>query len=369
MEHFSNSYIKGFVETCYKAGLHEKQAAALLQAVSEEKAANMEKMAGKGAKQVAEGLKGLGQIYKIPFGTIRGTADIGWNKIIKPTGKGIGKGIHKLWKGNPWRGFTTTVLPGAGLAAWGYNEWGLPFSRYSGGGNSYDDIPDYYTDFSSDYGFSPSESSSSDPVTEFYNNPYRTPGIKSRGEEILNGETSPSGSRDSAGDLPKLFSGKGSTQAEYKRVKAKLEEVRQAMAKDKLNVGKLDTAVLQGRKYKGDPDLIAAEEKYMEELRRLSAETRQEATEFNRRLAIDRAHAQDKLDKALYRDKIKADWFSDPPADGSFGSWLKRNIGNPAAELVGLRPSYEQAIHDAEAIQRLRDKVKKLNRVKEKETR
>lgn len=85
MAELSNSYIKGFVETCFKAGVHEKQAAAMLK-IAAEQATEMIKEAGpsvgKGLWQVLSGLgniggglvvggKGLGTVAKLPFKGIK----------------------------------------------------------------------------------------------------------------------------------------------------------------------------------------------------------------------------------------------------------------------------------------------------------
>jgi hypothetical protein len=93
MAELTESYIKGFVETCFKAGVHEKQAAAMLDLVAESSA--MEKSAAGAFKNLATGisqlLKGVGNTAvgtgKIVFGAP-------WKLAIKPAYK-AGKFIHQ----------------------------------------------------------------------------------------------------------------------------------------------------------------------------------------------------------------------------------------------------------------------------------
>jgi hypothetical protein len=84
MAELTESYIKGFVETCFKAGVHEKQAAAMLDLVAESSA--MEKSAAPSF------WKGIGQLIS-GTGNVIGGAGMGLlggsSKVIKPIGKGI----------------------------------------------------------------------------------------------------------------------------------------------------------------------------------------------------------------------------------------------------------------------------------------
>jgi len=84
MAELTDSYIKGFVETCFKAGVHEKQAAAMLDLVAESSA--MEKSAAPSFwKGVSQLIKGTGNVVggagKAIFGS--GTS------VLRPVGKGI----------------------------------------------------------------------------------------------------------------------------------------------------------------------------------------------------------------------------------------------------------------------------------------
>lgn len=85
MAELTESYIKGFVETCFKAGVHEKQAAAMLDLVAESSA--MEKSAAgpsfwKGIGQLISGTGNVvGGAGKAVFGS--------GSSILKPVGKGI----------------------------------------------------------------------------------------------------------------------------------------------------------------------------------------------------------------------------------------------------------------------------------------
>lgn len=78
MAELSNSYIKGFVETCFKAGVHEKQAAALLDLA----AVSMEKSAAGPSF-----LKGIGQLITGTGNVVGGTGKAilrGGNAVLKP---------------------------------------------------------------------------------------------------------------------------------------------------------------------------------------------------------------------------------------------------------------------------------------------
>lgn len=97
MAELTKSYIKGFVETCFKAGVHEKQAAAMLDLVVASSAAMEKSAAGKvGAlKSLATG---LGQLAKGVGNTAVGTGKlvlgVPWKLGIKPAYK-LGKFIHQ----------------------------------------------------------------------------------------------------------------------------------------------------------------------------------------------------------------------------------------------------------------------------------
>lgn len=84
MAELTESYIKGFVETCFKAGVHEKQAAAMLDLAAESSA--MEKSAAGPSfwKGIAQLIKGTGNVIG---GTGKALFDGG--AALKPIGKGI----------------------------------------------------------------------------------------------------------------------------------------------------------------------------------------------------------------------------------------------------------------------------------------
>lgn len=90
MAELTESYIKGFVETCFKAGVHEKQAAAMLDLAAESSA--MEKSASpsvwKGIKQL---FSGTGNIV----GGLGHGIFSGGKTIFSPIGKGIRWGNDK----------------------------------------------------------------------------------------------------------------------------------------------------------------------------------------------------------------------------------------------------------------------------------
>lgn len=93
----SKNYIEGFVETCYKYGIHEKQAAALLNLAQIREVMADEEMkkearfrAGwEAAKTLGKGVgllgKGTGQLVAAPFKGSGGT--------IKAVGSGVGKAV------------------------------------------------------------------------------------------------------------------------------------------------------------------------------------------------------------------------------------------------------------------------------------
>lgn len=84
MAELTESYIKGFVETCFKAGVHEKQAAAMLDLVAESSA--MEKSAAPSFwKGIGQLLKGTGNVVGGAGRAIFG----GSASALKPVGKGI----------------------------------------------------------------------------------------------------------------------------------------------------------------------------------------------------------------------------------------------------------------------------------------
>ena len=61
MAELTDSYIKGFVETCFKAGVHEKQAAAMLDLVAESSAMEKIKALLSGRVVGPKAYKGTGQ--------------------------------------------------------------------------------------------------------------------------------------------------------------------------------------------------------------------------------------------------------------------------------------------------------------------
>lgn len=363
MEHFSNSYIKGFVETCYKAGLHEKQAAALLQAVSEEKEANMEKSAGGG---IAKIVKGLMQLGSVAGNIAAGTALGGYNtaKGALSGGSSVAKHYGRLWK-NPYRGLFWTTA-GLGGLGYGYNELVnsdtdlggiLPVlgSGTSSGGGSYDSGPGY------------SSSSSTDYVADFYNNPYKTPGIaSSRGEQILNGSGSSSkGSGESK--LPNAL-GDQTTLNERARLQGELKEVEDAIAAEKRNLGKYTTATLRGRDKTGSPELLKRKAQLEKALEDNAVRGRQDNVRFNTRRAERIAEAEKHYKELVNNDRVQAKYFSDPADDGSVKSWIRRNVVNPGAELVGLRQTNDEAIQAAERMQEAKQEIERRKAVKERPT-
>ena len=84
MAELTDSYIKGFVETCFKAGVHEKQAAAMLDLVAESSA--MEKSAAPSFwKGISQLIKGTGNVVGGAGNALFG----GGVSVLKPVGKGI----------------------------------------------------------------------------------------------------------------------------------------------------------------------------------------------------------------------------------------------------------------------------------------
>lgn len=128
MAQISDKYIKGFVKTCFEAGVHEKQAAALLDAVISSKE-SMEKSAT-GTQGLVNIMKGIGQLGAA--GATKGIPAL-WNLATLPARPFMWWGKHvianpakRLLETNPRRVFGHVALTGAlpaGLAIEGPVKW------------------------------------------------------------------------------------------------------------------------------------------------------------------------------------------------------------------------------------------------------
>lgn len=119
------NYIKGFVEACYRYGLHEKQAAALLQTSEFIKQAGMEKQAG----PFLTGLKELAHagwnLTKATGNGLLGTGKGSWG-LAKKTGRGLRRtGNWIVNDGNFMNSLGRATLLGVPLAAGGMGLWSV----------------------------------------------------------------------------------------------------------------------------------------------------------------------------------------------------------------------------------------------------
>ena len=235
MAELTESYIKGFVETCFKAGVHEKQAAAMLDLVAESSA--MEKSA---AGAFGTLFRGIGQLAKGVGNTVAGGAKIAFGLpyygVLKPGAKGLAFAhkhlVHnpikrRLDKGDLWgallHGGLFSTVPVGGIAA-AQNWRASSDSKLADFVNEYLGDPEFLV-------FDRFRSGDSDKSTKTYNpasvksvsdnaTPFNQPGTTSYKPAADNKETNTSAYN---GEVPESARDMVDT---YKKLKASIAEIK-----------------------------------------------------------------------------------------------------------------------------------------------
>lgn len=362
MAELTDSYIKGFVETCFKAGVHEKQAAAMLDLVAESSA--MEKSASPSF------WKGISQLIKGTGNVVGGAGNAifnGSSSVFKPIGKGV-SWINDKYMVQPIKHYTKNnnylaALTHAGV--FGALPPALGFTAFQNWrANSDSNVADAINDYIGNpelLVFGKGGKSGSGISTSTYNpngyssstsdaSPNNIPGTSgyTAGEAALNGTT---GSSDA---LP--------------------ESVRDMVAKRKSLMGSLrdlkDSANASGSatmRARNGGNGAAELRKQIEDLDRqigdtLNAHNRQVGIN-NHNLALQRADAAKRLSDARRQDIYQ----STVGFNGADRNALE-NAGNSILEFLGIRDSDAAAARRANELKTLDRELDALNKRKDERT-
>lgn len=364
MAELTESYIKGFVETCFKAGVHEKQAAAMLDLVAESSA--MEKRAAGGA--LGRLLTGLGQLGKGLGNTAAGGAKIVFGipyyGAIKPVSKALmfahKHGVHdpikrRLAKGDLWgalmHGGLAGTVPVGGLTA--FQNWRA---------NSDSKLADFVNESLGDpefLVFGDGDRSSSGKSTKTYNpavstiindtaSPFNQPGTTSYKPESSIKVT------DSAkynGEIPES----ARTMVDnYKNLKKSIEEIKKTRS----------TALSATERSRAGSGGVRD---LQDELDALRKSIDSELNDHNRRVGIEerdiarnKADAVRRLSDAHRRDAMQANMdVSKLIGEGRIADW-----GNSALEFLGVRDTNAEAAERSAQLKVLQDEVAEANKAR-----
>ena len=361
MAELTESYIKGFVETCFKAGVHEKQAAAMLDLVAESSA--MEKSAAGAFKNLATG---IGQLLKGTGNTLAGGTKIVFGLpyygVLKPGAKGLAFAhkhlVHnpikrRLAKGDLWgallHGGLFSTLPIGGIAAaqnWRANS----DSKLADLVNEYLGDPEFLV-------FGDGGRSSSGKSTKTYNpsvstvindttSPFNQPGTTSYKPESSINVTD---STEYNGEIPESAR---SMVANYKNLKKSIEEVKKTRS----------TALSATERSRAGSGGVRD---LQDELDALRKSIDYELNDHNRRVGIEesdiarnKADAARRLSDAQRRDAMQANMdVGNLIGEGRIADW-----GNSALEFFGIRDTNAEAAERSAQIKALQDEVAEANK-------
>lgn len=369
MAELSNSYIKGFVETCFKAGMHEKQAAALLDIA----ASNMEKRAAGPSFW-----RGVGQLFTGAGNVIGGAGKAvfgGGGTVLKPIGKGI-RWVNDKAMVQPVKHYVDTknygaaimhmlgvgaVPPAAGLLA--FQNWrdksdskfadtindylGTPeFGVFGGGGGGIDyDSTATYTRST------PSSSSTSNaspmniPGTVEYS-PAAGVSAMTPGEKALAGTAASGG----ALVLPESV----------RSLVDERKDIEQSLKALERRDSTSPSATVRARRGRS-----AARDELLSRQAELDAQIETLLNDHNRQVAINnsklkdsQAAAEHALEHAKRRDTHQSQvGYNNPDA-----SWWQR-LANDGLELIGIRDDDVKALQREEELRQLTRKKEQLDKV------
>lgn len=363
MAELTDSYIKGFVETCFKAGVHEKQAAAMLDLVAESSA--MEKSA---AGAFGTLFRGIGQLAKGIGNTVAGgtkiVAGIPYYGVIKPGAKGLAFAhkhlvhrpiMRRLDKGDLWgaimHGALASTVPAAGAAA--FQNWrATSDSKLADLINEYAGDPEFLvfgdggrsSSGKSTKTYNPSEST----VTENTDSPFNQPGTTSYKPTS---STTVTDSEEYNGVIPES----ARTMVDnYKNLKKSIEEVKKTRS----------TALSATERSRAGSGGVRD---LQDELDALRKSIDSELNDHNRRVGIEerdiarnKADAMRRLSDAQRRDAMQANMdVSNLIGEGHIADW-----GNSALEFLGIRDTNAEAAERSAQLKELQDEVAEANKAK-----
>lgn len=356
MAELTESYIKGFVETCFKAGVHEKQAAAMLDLVAESSA--MEKSA---AGAFGTLFRGIGQLAKGVGNTVAGGAKIAFGLpyygVLKPGAKGLAFAhkhlVHnpikrRLDKGDLWgallHGGLFSTVPVGGIAA-AQNWRASSDSKLADFVNEYLGDPEFLV-------FDRFRSGDSDKSTKTYNpasvksvsdnaTPFNQPGTTSYKPAADNKETNTSAYN---GEVPESARDMVDT---YKKLKASIAEIKRTRS----------TALSATERSRAGSGGVRD---MQDELDALRKSIDSELNDHNRRVGIEernlatrKAEARRKLSDAQRRDAMQSNIdVGNLIGEGHIADW-----GNTALEYLGIRDTNAEASQRSAELRRLQDEV------------
>jgi hypothetical protein len=362
MAELTESYIKGFVETCFKAGVHEKQAAAMLDLVAESSA--MEKSAAGAVKHLATG---IGQLLKGTGNTLAGAGKIVFGLpyygVVKPGAKGLAFAhkhlVHnpikqRLAKGDIWgalmHGGIASTVPVGGLAA--FQNW-----RADSDSKAADFVNEYLGD--PEFLVFGNGGRSSGKSTKTYNpsvstvindtsSPFNQPGTTSYKPE---GNIKVTDSEEYNGVIPES----ARTMVDnYKELKKSIEEVKKTRS----------TALSATERSRAGSGGVRD---LQDELDALRKSIDSELNDHNRRVGIEerdiarnKADAMRRLSDAQRRDAMQANMdVGNLIGEGHIADW-----GNSALEYLGIRDTNAEAAERSAQLKALQDEVAEANKAK-----
>lgn len=364
MAELTDSYIKGFVETCFKAGVHEKQAAAMLDLVAGSSA--MEKSAAGAFKNLATG---IGQLLRGTGNTIAGTGKIvfgaPWKFAIKPA-YAAGKFIHQNAMVEPIKHYIKDKNYLAALMHLGVLGGAVPLGGAAAfqnwRANSDSKLADLVNEYAGDpefLVFGRGGRASSGKSTKTYNpsvstvikdttSPFNQPGTTSYKPES---STNVTDSEEYNGVIPESVRDMVDN---YKNLKKSIEEVKKTRS----------TALSATERSRAGSGSVRD---LQDELDALRKSIDSEVNDHNRRVGIEerdiarnRADAARRLSDAQRRDAMQANMdVSNLVGEGRIADW-----GNSALEFLGIRDTNAEAAERSTHLRELQDKVDEANKAR-----
>lgn len=355
MAELTGNYIKGFVKACFDAGVHEKQAAAMLDLVAE--SSSMEKSAAGAIKNLATG---IGQLLSGIGNTAVGTGKLvfgaPWKFAIKPAYT-AGKFIHQNAMVEPIKHYVKDknylaalthmgmfgVLPPA-AALTGVQNWRANSdSKLADAINDYLGTPEFLV---FGRGGSPLKSTdtyreTSSPVTVNNDSPFNIPGTTTYtpGERKLMGGES---GNAYDGEIPESVRPLIDRRSDLKKAIADLKNTRSR------SISATERARAEDGRVKELQDELRENLRSIED--GLNEHNRQVGMNA-RKLAQQQADAIRDLSSARRRDVYQS-------GIGFRGDGELANMGNKALEFLGIRDDDAEAAARAHELRELERKVR-----------
>ena len=361
MAELTDSYIKGFVETCFKAGVHEKQAAAMLDLVAESSA--MEKSAAGAFKNLATGIS---QLLRGVGNTAAGTGKIvfgaPWKLAIKPAYK-AGKFIHQNAMVEPIKHYVKNKnylaalmhagvlgsIPVGGYAA--FQNWRANSdSKVADAINDYigdpelfvlNDTPEYKDISTSRYGRNSLSAYNNDN-----DSPFNIPGTVAYtpGERQLRGEGTASSELLVPDSVRPLMT-------RHRELRTSIDNLRRSRMSS-------NSATERSRI---NSDNVRA---LQEELDELTLQIERELDAHNRQVSINERHiAQRKADAARDLSRAQRQDVYQAGIDLGNDTWYGR-LGNGALETIGIRDTDAEAAARAAELRNLEQAAQEADRLR-----